>query len=335
MVKLALMERVNRRGFLITPFAIAAPACANQYRSPTAERARAAQEAKPTAEIILQGKERLTKEINDLPPSIVKDLLVQRLLPYYQTPMPATFNRSGFELKVHSAALTIQTDDHPHGAFSVSLAGEKFLVNKSGTLYLPLLGIVKPEDLNKFPKAADGTLLYPVTYQQDDLMYEGFSTGITVWTKQPRDTYTANYESLTYLKEACSLLLFDILLEEYYKKMTSLNLPTSLEVRGDDNKLTTVEVINRLQGVAFSKKGRSLAALDLAGAILHIKAVEDTPLIQTAAIDSRVGFAVPAMRAVNLGNSSTSVLLNSLREAVNIGLAYPNLPFTGDMTQLP
>ncbi|MBU1000404.1 hypothetical protein KKE78_03355 [Patescibacteria group bacterium] len=297
-----------------------------------------------------QGKQRLNDELGQLPDSVVKSLLFARVKPFYEPNPPKSVNYDGLEVKVSEPVVVLKTinTNQVTGLFSPRDSSfttlEPLYPTKATLIRLPYIGLVLDSEKSGIPTAnlaEDGTPLIDIDYPTNIPLYEGFSPVITITTPDPsfikpeqRQLYT-NFERFAYIKEACSSLLVDILIEESVKKMHGLGLNITMEVRTPNGGKRQTEALTQSLSIVNNALGRFAAVIDLAGYLLAFKAIERTDINDPNNMDAGFARVRPSMQAANLGTSPQDILYKSFYWALTTPEADKQLAHTGNLNSIP
>ncbi len=293
---------------------------------------------------------RLRNTIESLPSSRIKELLQERVLPYYQPDPRSEITYSGVTFKVVPATVKEETETRPEILASGDFTPRRNYPNATALypledteIEIPILNLLTEEELSEFPqdsKASDSTPLVNISYSTDIPFYQGLAPEITIRTANPKSLperyqpLIPVFATLARIKEACGHLLFDILLENTVKKMKELNLPTHIGVRGTDNDPFEAEIISQsLQNINHNS-GRFLAAYDIAANLLAIKAIKNTSLIAIAHRNVTYAQVIPEIEAINLSDNPDLILNQSLRWAIT-SVNGQKLHHQGDLFSFP
>lgn len=278
------------------------------------------------------GRQRLIQELDVLPSSPIRDLLQERVKPFYQSIPPETINRGGLEIRIFNPTVKFSIVGPPRGnepfLLGVFTARPNENYPKGEGPFLPIGRIIRqvpypllildrdkprldPKDL-----ASDGTLLIGITFNANTPVQDGIWPLINInapesssLTPAQRRLY-GNRTRFAYIKEACTQLVYDLWLEEVISKINSLRLNPYIEVLKPDNSIGRIEIVtSSITTMNNSSHGRLEAVLDLAGYLVAFKAVEKSDINAPRNLDDQ-GFkkARPLMEATNLGNTPHDIL---------------------------
>lgn len=294
------------------------------------------------------GKKKLNQEIDNLPPSPIKTLLVQRIRPYYILEYPRTVNFGGLEISIQNPQVQLRTENinQVSGRFTFreSTPSEPLYPRQTAIVKIPYVGLILEREKGDIPPqnlAPDGTPLIEIVFEPGQPFYTGFSPFMEIATPDPKfvkPEYRKLYEVLErfiYLKEACSHLIFDLWTEEMVKKMRALGLRASIEAKRQDNtRATTAEVVSQSINEIHFNYGRIAAGIDLAAVIVASKAVEGTELVDPRFMDEKFKRVYPSIQGFSLGESPQDILYNSLRWALTTPEARL-LHHVGNLDKIP
>lgn len=297
------------------------------------------------------GKKKLNQEIDNLPTSLIKTLLVQRIKPYYQIDYPRTINYAGVEVEIFEPRIRLATGEIANkvsGLFTaregITSYVEPLYPLQTERIKVPYVGLLSEVEKRRlFPPqniASDGTPFIEIIFSSSEgPFYAGFTPLIQIITPNPllikpekRRTIEA-LERFAYIKEACSHLLFDLWTEEMAKKMQELGFRSTIEVRRRDGLPIAAEVVSSVATQINNFAGRMIAALDIASYLVAVKAAEGTELVDPQRTDENFRKAYSRMD-VNLGETAQNILYNSLRWAL-ITPEAKLLDHVGDLTRIP
>lgn len=295
------------------------------------------------------GKLKLNTELDNLPDSPIKTLLLSRVKPLYDLNPPKSLNFAGLEVNVSNPKVVLKTVNinRVSGLFtprdSSFTTPEPLYPTRVTRLRIPYLGLVLDSEKATIPAenlAEDGTPLVDIEFPIDKALYEGFSPVITITTPNPsvikpefKKLYR-NFERFAYIKEACSSLLVDILVEETVKKMHSLGLNITVETRTPSGTEKQAEALIHSLTLINNAQGRFAAVIDLAGYLLAYKATEGTDIDDPSNMYPGLAKVRPGMQTVNLGTSSKDILYNSFHWALTTD-ASKELIHVGNINNIP
>lgn len=295
------------------------------------------------------GKQKLSTELDALPDSPIKTLLLGRVKPLYDSNPPKSINYDGLEIKVSNPKVILKTvnTNRVSGFFtprdSSYITLEPLYPTRATRLRIPYLGLVLDSEKGTIPAenlAEDGTPLVDIEFPTDKVLYEGFSPVITITTPDPavikpefRQLYR-NFERFAYIKEACSALLIDILIEETVKKMHSLGLNITVETRTPSGTEKQAEALIHSLSIINNAQGRFAALIDLAGYLLAYKATEGTDIDDPHNMYPGLAKVRPGMQTINLGISSQEILYNSFHWALTTD-ASREFVHVGNINNIP
>lgn len=295
-------------------------------------------------------KQRLNTELDELPNSTVKSLLTARIKPLFGPHPPKSINYEGLEIKIAKSKVVSKTVNinevrglySPRDSSFVTL--EPLYPTKETTIRIPYLGLLLDSERSDIPVgnlAVDNTPLIDIVFPTDKPFYEGFSHVITITTPDPsviepeyRNLYR-NFEKFAYVKEACSLLAIDILVEEIVKKMGNLGLNPTIEARTINGTRKQAEALAQSLSIINNAQGRLAAVIDLAGYLLAFKVLEGTKVDDPNNMDQGLLKLRPNMQAVNLGTSAQDILYNSFRWALTTPGSDKLLVHIGNINNIP
>lgn len=297
-----------------------------------------------------QGKQRLNDELDKLPDSPIKSLLFVRVKPLFGPNPPTSINYDGLEVKVLNPRVFLKTvnaagvsaEYSPRNSSSIDL--EPLYPIRETHLKVPYLGLVLASEKSIIPAeniANDGTILLDVGFSTRMPLYEGLWPAITITT--PESSYIKpaykqlfkNFERLAYIKEACSLLLLDILIEETVKTMRGLDLDPTIEVKTPAGTIRQAEALIQSMQEINNSQGRLAAVIDMAGYLLAFKAVEHTEIDDPNNMDPHFVKVRPSMQTASLGTSPQDILYNSFRWVLTTPEADKYLVHVGNLNQIP
>lgn len=300
--------------------AISATILGCQSRGPTPEKPKDMEQ---------EARIKLLESIDSLPLSNIKDLVVQRVVPFFQTPPPTIINR-GIELNMVDPTVRLVYGSDPSRVFATYRPrGEAAKVIPvfpitdhvgANAFTFPLIGLSTPEELAALPPQNKGVAFISVGFPSNRRIYEYLSPEIIVTRPDPKiveerfKSLTDLIEQFCFRKEAVTGLLFDIWLEEAIRVMQEFNLPTHIPVR-KENTQTQAEIITQTEVTLNSKGGRYVAAMDIAAHLVTLKALDPLTLSQLA-YEQKLGPVINKMDQISLGDTSRDILLNSLRWAL-------------------
>lgn len=306
------------------------------------------QEDKENASAVDLGKQRLIEEIDKLPESQIKSLLITRIKPFYQQNSPGSVMYQGTEIKVSTTKVDLltQNSNRVHGEFRLrgsTFQAEQLHPTQPATIKFPYVDLLLESEKSVFPPqniAADGTPFINLQFQIDKPIYEGILPLIILTTPDigtidpSLRQLLKNYGRFALIKESCSHLLVDLWMEEVIKRMVKLGLSTTIEARRANGSTKNAEIITQATNVIDALGGRFVAALDLAGYLLAYKAIEGGELDNPNLMDTNLLNARPSMQALSLGTTPEEILRSSLSWALTAPTATL-LVHLGDLKKIP
>lgn len=307
--------------------------------------------AGPTAEVLSAeiqkpAREKLLQAITGLPEIPTKTLLTERVLPYFQEFPPSSKNFSEIEVKVYNPTAVSKLVDKNIVGGTYSAKDTNFPVDNplfpidNTTLTIPYVGLIVPgEKINdQFSKAADGTSIVNVQFPSNRAFYEGIAPEIAIYL--PRSGKVTNgsvqtIEQFMYVKEACTMLLEDLWVQEVIKKMKDLCFSTHIPAQKSDGSLITGEAIMHSVGILVNRNGRLAGTNDLAGYIVALKAFENTQMWDDLMKDYDFQKVMPSIKDLNLGQNGKEIMVNSYNFVLNSKIAQNSLVAIGNLNQIP
>lgn len=303
------------------------------------------------------GRGMLSESINGLPDSSIKDLLKVRVLPYFLEPPPFLIQRAGVDIRVHTSAVKVfaSRDDSALLDGTASIKGiplpRKYAITpiQSTTIKLPYLGLLSERERASPPPnleiADDGTPFTNVTFSSDEVIHEWLTPLIQVY-KAP-SLFARKYpieasalEKFVYVKEACSILLSDIWIEETIKKMRDLGFSTVFDALTSNGLVVKGDGLIHGKQKLFNGRSRVIAAHDIAAHLLAFKSVNGTPVVgyltanhinMHANINRDV---ISEIRQIDFGTTASDILYNSLKSAITSPTAQ-RVDHIGDINKIP
>jgi hypothetical protein len=291
---------------------------------------------------------RLVEEITALPESAIKDQLLTRVVePYLTLKPPFSRTLAGTDLPVHSVDVAFQykpMGDTSGGYFSILRPDVRatHIIDQPQTIDVPLIIGLEERDKALYPsthRLPDGTPIMNSDLPSGRGVINGLSPLLGIersTTLNPRG-FEQFYETerFGFIKEGCTWLFSDILLEEVMKKMEKFSLKTKLLVR--NKKTHQLEVIpagiNPLVNI-LNLGSRLLALSDLAPYLLAFRAIEGTSYSQTVESVPEYRNVIAEVAGTNYGNTPTELLYNSAA-AVMKSLNIVDLYHQGNLSKLP
>jgi hypothetical protein len=231
---------------------------------------------------ISESQRRMIDEIQALPDSPVKSLLIKRALPYFNQSTPFQAKLGDVTFPVHGSSVTERTTADVTGTFRPRGNKSPSGITLRETVTVPVpLDFMVPTEIerrrfgnNRF--SSDQTPFVPITFKQGEEIYQGISPEITISHPVPTTKHTEAQTKFSFIKEACTLAFFDLMTENIVKKMKENNVPTYIKVKGEQ-----IEVVHEAISRIYGNGGRFLALLDIGGYILAFKAYEGTEINKT------------------------------------------------------
>lgn len=275
------------------------------------------------------GKRKLIREIDGLPESPIKVLLLQRIKPYYRLDPPKTVDFGGIEIQIQHPEVRLKPENinQVSGRFTFreSRPSEPLYPTQTTVVKIPYVGLLLDSERAEIPPqnlALDGTPLLEITFPYNRPFYTGFSPLIEVTTPDSsviKPEYKKLYEvfeRFVLIKEACSHLVFDLWVEEMVKKMHHLGFRSKVEARKADGSKATAEIVSQSINEIHNFNDRIVAAIDLAAYAVAFKAAEGTELVDLRYLDENYKKVYAGMRDISLGETPEDILYNSLRWAL-------------------
>jgi len=293
-------------------------------------------------------KQRLITEIDILPPSAIKDLLVARIRPFYAVSPPPpsrygkvtipTLNSQVVFLHTQKAGgrggYNFRNPPYPESA--------KYQPLKDFVTQIPYPFMVKPTEEPQIPRPnrlPDGTPFVAVTFGKNIPAVTGFSHYIDVTTPNPNIINPKDQElykaliSFTLVKEACSHLVFDLWCQKIIQIMQQYQIPITTNAKLNTGSTAPVETFSQAMVILHQSKGRLVAAVDIASHLVAFQAASQSPYFSFVQDEPVFAQVVPEALAVTLGKNPEDVLQNSLRWAINSPKAAL-LHHQGDLNQI-
>lgn len=304
-------------------------------------------EAPPNMDL---GRQKLNTELDNLPDSVIKSLLLARVKPLFGPNPPAIINYDGLDVKLSRPVVRLQTlnANRVSGLFtprdSSTTTLEPLYPTKETTVRTPYLRLVLDAEKSTIPPSnlgTDGTPLLDIDFPTNTPFYEGLSPVITITTPEPSfikpvdKKLFENFERFCYVKEACSLLLVDIYIMEAVKKMHKLGLSPTMEAKTSNGTTRQAEALIQSLATINNAQGRISAAIDLAGYLLAFKATEGTDIDDPNNMDRGFASVRPSMQTASLGTSPQDILYNSFRWAITTYSADRQLAHVGNVNNIP
>lgn len=286
----------------------------------------------------------VVQEITALPDSAIKRLLTERVTPYFVTTTPFMSNIEGFSFPVHRVGATLKLINEPNvrGKYNGREGNpppEHRLLSPL-RLDVPLVGVVTPQEIAGFKNTTpDGIPIFGLDFTTTEPIYEGIAPHITIEKPNPQIAQQNQklFEVLTQataIKEACSFLMENILMQHMHSKMQELGIPTLQSARKTtDNSLHQVNLVPQIVNKIHSRNGRWVNGVDATGLIMLFKALGKQEL-QTLRQYKPYQSIIDNIDTVNLGTSATEVMHNSFEWYIR----YPDigkLPISGNRTIIP
>lgn len=302
----------------------------------------------PKDRFIDQNAQKLSQAIEGLPFSPLKEMLRERVYPYYTSKAPFILTRGRLDIVVHGSVVDFH-NDQPSGVFKGFFSYMDrhcnppiYYPTQDTTLKFPLVGSVLPTEINRFPAeniSPDGTVIINVEFKKDDIVTNGAGPSISIHkpasVSAQLQPWVNAMEKFTLVKEAFGLALEDVLIEETVRKMRRLGLPTHMLARNNDGEEFQIEAVNRAHTLIHDMEGRTNALIDIPPYVLATKAFEGTGVLKQI---SGIGYLQPliaALRGVNFGNNSRTIMYSCFKWSIeNPSLTEP-LPHVGNMRDLP
>lgn len=291
---------------------------------------------------IIDGKQNLVEYVQRLPESPIKQALAKRVIAKYYESQPRKLTLGNTDVLVHGVGVDARyfAGTGIDGYFDVRYSIEKqqsLRTTHEARTQIPMVGLVFDHDKQAIPKEwilPDGTATYPVSLLQGAHIREGIQPTIILKLPHPSFTgnlkdYYAGLERFTYVKEACNFFLFDMWLEKVFAKMQEMQLPTTVETP-----TRRVEMVTSLLDYIASKKGRYVAAFDLAAYILALKAFENSPDRAFLEQEPVLSKSLPHVVNLSLGTSDDKLLFDSLWHAATNPELH-KLVHNGEITAFP
>lgn len=296
-------------------------------------------------------RERLVSEINTLPQSPIKNALIERVLPYYQTQTPFVLNRSGLKINVYSSHIShTKTRGNENMAWAglhkqSVVAPDNLHTTETLSVKMPLPGLRTSEELASVPVNSlapdQKTPWIDFTINPQDYIQGGIQPEILITTTHPGllnaadRILEANAEKFLFVKEACSFLFIDMYLEQMYKKSQELGLQTTVNVKDQKDNIREVEVLTTAWDILMQFGGRTKAITDLAGYVLALKALSGTSVSQELAKRAaRYGPAINLLASKDLGTTPESILVKT----IDLVMRSPEIQafdHQGDISKIP
>lgn len=291
---------------------------------------------------VIDGTRNLIEYIQRLPESPIKRVLTKRVIEKYYQSQPRKLILGNTDVLVHGVGVDARYIPGTvlDAYFKVRYNIEKqqpLRTTREARIQIPMVGLVFDHDKPAIPKEwilSDGTVTFPVNIIQGANIREGIRPTIII--KSPHPSFTGNLkdfyaamERFTYVKEACNFVLFDLWIEKVFAKMQELQLPITVETA-----IKPTEVVTSLLDYIDSKKGRYVAAFDLAAYVLAIKAFDGSPDRKFLAQDAVLSQFLPHAEQIAIGTTEDKLLFDSLWQAATNPELH-KLVHNGEITAFP
>lgn len=287
----------------------------------------------------------LMSKIHDLPKSPIKELLESRITPYFGDQVPKRSLISGFSFPVFTTEVnqtynTSQRATNGDNTIRKSLPLDDVYVTQQQRLRAPYPYLIKADDRKRFPDDAfyGDIPVFTIDYPAGHVFTYGVAPQINIDYPRPENIPShlkARIQAdvaFVYLKEAASLLLQHLFIEQMVGISMKADYPTEVTLQNKNGKEFQGEVYHSLFANLINRSGRLTAAVDAGGIVVALKAMEGTQAISELSGDFHLG---PILRNMpNLGNTAESVLKRAFNWAVN----YPQvktLPIAGNIDLIP
>ncbi len=292
-------------------------------------------------------KRQAVAEIHALPDSNIKKALESRIVPLLEAKLPFTLNFTDVEIVVNNMTVEETLTHGSETRVDASYNGRK----TTSTAYHPVstfdtkipgLAIVKPSEASQIPAASklpDGTWFLNFNGTPSGFIDRTIHPHISVnvrWSGTPTSAdYVPVLRSYGYVKEACSFLLDILRIEATIEKMKQFGLLTNIDARDPNGKVENITIIPEAFAAISGQKGRSQALLDMAGYLLSLKALTQSPSYQTMVYSGALDRSfVPLIARADLGTSDRDIFLKSFEWALNTPEAQ-RFPHQGDISKIP
>lgn len=302
----------------------------------------------------LGGRDRLLAEIEGLPDTYVKKLLQERVKPYFleDTVYPLTLERADgeFKFRVYGAEVAQEKLDVLRIGGRLSprsgVPTTSFRPEVETSINIPLLfGPTEDEARQRnIPpefRLPDGSGYFAtVRYTVDRNIYDGLKPEMLIRTPRAdiippneRDYYS-RVEKFVYIKEASSMLFYDLVMEETFRRMENYGFDWKLRAKGP-NGLEEIEMVNKALTDLGRTGGRILALADLAGYYLAMKAFESDE--EMKAVLSRDPAIKPVLETLSEYSYEQSPfgLISAIESWALREPSVRGLHYLGDLDQFP
>lgn len=317
--------KIKRTLLSVAAAGVMGTACDWQYHTP--------QQPLTSVENLITGPEKLEAIIEELPPSPIKNLLLERALIYFRQPARTIGN---VEFRLEKPTVSQKTWDKPqvYGEFTPRLSSgisPEFFYPRNDTSRL----------IPYFFELEQPYQTVQVNFSRGVGLATGFRPSITITTPrseiiqpQYRDLLHAN-EKFVFTKEACTVLFFDLLLEKTIMSMEKEGLPTHIEVISRDGQTTlNIEFLSQALGLLNNQDGRTKAIIDIAGYVLALKALQDTEVANLIIQDPKIRTVLPDIQAIDLGKTPDELFFKTF-VWILLNPQVQMLPHLGDIDKLP
>lgn len=238
-------------------------------------------------ETLLPARVLFDSAVNEIKNPIIKRYLLDDIGPLYETPGLRMIDYGGHHLRVEPASIHLQTSISPDIAgeydTQAGLASIEYSIVVPQQRLFPLAGILKPEELNIFPRL--GSYGFSRVNFGPSLKFKpGMVPKITLSTYDRRylnDEQRERHDNtaiFVFAKELCTHVLFNYYISETIRILAETDQPVTVEALTQDGEKTEVEFITQAIGNFMRRHGRLQAGLDLGGLILTINSLRGSRL---------------------------------------------------------
>lgn len=284
----------------------------------------------------LNPTERLKKVVEDLTKNPIKDLLQLQVVSLFtDKPSFLQFGKTA-PIPVYDPIIDHKVVPGPYfnGRYSINIPAPGktlygFLNTQNSAVSVVLKDLLTNEEAATFSKTDSGFPFSTLTVPANNSVTIGIYPKIEITTPKILPTQMDPSERFIYLKEACSLLAFNLWFLSVSNYSEQTGLPLSIAHSTGNHNLLPYICSRFANG-----NGRFIAGLDLAGYIMAIKSCEGTSIpTYLSQNDPSFREIISQVQRSNLGTTPREILSNSLRLAITEPSAR-RLYYQGDITKI-
>lgn len=276
---------------------------------------------------LLPRRAELFATFNELPPSVLKHLLVARVQPYFSNTPPKIMNTSGIPIElnppIYKAIEVPPNRAMGHGTLLEEIA-EEVRISETRLGKVPYPGYLTPQEAasitTRFPDGsvyielelpAGGEVAYKL---QPRLILDLPSPSFVARVPEPQRTIGRKLVKFLMMKEAATILAIDLSIEFMAEKMRQRGESQSVKAARKDGSQLEISVLPQVTREMGSKDGRYWSSIDKAGVVLGYHAIKGSGKAPDfLKHDSGIAIVQSDLDRLILGTTPIEIYQNTMR----------------------